>query len=127
VRVDRYFDLHPWEWIAGKKVPGLRRLFEKDAGAGLPATATQKEVPASYGGIPKERLLAEFRPYFTNRTWRGCRRSRCRKGSPTIGLWGIHYEHDIEHERQRACCEYWVGFLEGRGVQVVIPEGQSGV
>ncbi len=45
------------------------------------------------------------------------------EGVTHVALWGIHYEHDIEHERQRGCCEYWVGLLEGRGVQVVIPEG----
>jgi len=83
--------------------------------------AARPEVPASYT-YPKDRILSEFRPYFTNHmAWMSA--LALTEGVTHIGLWGIHYEHDIEHKAQRACCEYWVGLLEGKGVTVVIPPG----
>jgi hypothetical protein len=119
VRVDRYFDLHPWRWITGKKVPGYVD-FLTTTRTPVYLQHVQKEVPASRR-YPKERILAEFRPYFTSHlAWMAA--LALTEGVTTIGLWGIHYEHDKEHLDQRPGCEYWVGFLEGRGVTVVIPE-----
>jgi hypothetical protein len=118
VRVDRYFDLHPWRWITGKKVPGYVD-FLTTTRTPVYLQHVQKEVPASRR-YPKERILAEFRPYFTSHlAWMAA--LALTEGVTTIGLWGIHYEHDKEHLDQRPGCEYWVGFLEGRGVKVVIP------
>ena len=120
VRADRYFDLHPWAWITGKNVPGYVDFLKKTRVPVYLQTA-RPEVPASYT-YPKDRILSEFRPYFTNHmAWMSA--LALTEGVTHIGLWGIHYEHDIEHKAQRACCEYWVGLLEGRGVQVVIPPG----
>jgi hypothetical protein len=119
VRVDRFFDLHPWEWIVGKQVPGYLDFLKKTK---VPVYLQQRrhEVPSSYT-YPKERILAEHRRYFTNHmAWMSA--LALSEGVTHLALWGIHYEHDIEHERQRGCCEYWIGFLEGRGVHVVIPE-----
>jgi hypothetical protein len=45
------------------------------------------------------------------------------EGYDTIGLFGIHYQHETEYAEQRANAELWVGIAYGRGVKVVIPEG----
>ncbi len=47
VRVDRYFDLHPWAWITGKNVPGYVDFLKKTR---VPVYLQQRrsEVPASY-------------------------------------------------------------------------------
>lgn len=120
VRVDRYFDLHPWAWITGKRVPGYLN-FLKTTSTPVYLQETHPEVPASWR-YPKERILSEFRPYFTSHlAWMAA--LALTEGVTTIGLFGIHYEHDLEHKAQRPGCEYWVGYLEGKGVNVVLPVG----
>lgn len=120
LRADRYFDLHPWEWITGKHVPGYVEFLQQTT-VPVYMQRRHKEVPQSYR-YPRERVESEFRPYFTSHAaWMMA--LALTEGVTHIGLWGIHYEHDVEHKAQRAGCEYWVGVCEGRGVQVVIPTG----
>lgn len=118
-RVDRYFDLHPWEWITGKQVPGYLKFLQK-ASVPVYMQTTHAEVPASIR-YPRERVMTEFRRYFTSHAaWMMA--LALTEGVTTLGLWGIHYGHKTEYEQQRAGCEYWMGVCEGRGVQVVTPE-----
>lgn len=41
----------------------------------------------------------------------------------SIGLYGVSLEHGSVRERvvERACVEWWLGYAEGRGVEVVLP------
>ena len=118
---DRYFELHPREWIdaeggwkKGYYVEWLQRcripIFMQEAYRDIP-TAIQ---------YPKDRILAEFRRYFTSQTaWMIA--LALTEGVTHIGLWGISYEHYTEYATQRAGAEYWLGVAEGRGVKIVIP------
>jgi hypothetical protein len=121
LRADRYFDLHPKSfWIHGKNwdreyVKWLQRNP-------VPILMQKKynDVPASVA-YPKERILAEFRRYFTSQTaWMIA--LALTEGVTHLGLFGIHYAHYSEYATQRAGAEYWLGMAEGRGVQLVIPE-----
>lgn len=119
-RVDRYFELHPktfwtiqkkWHpdyvgWLKANRVPILMQERYRD-------------VPASVK-YPKDRVLAEFRPYFTSQTaWMIA--LALTEGVTHLGFFGVHYAHHSEYATQRAGCEYWMGIAEGRGVQLVLP------
>lgn len=38
-----------------------------------------------------------------------------------IHLWGVDMASGVEYERQRPCCEYWLGRAEAQGIKLVIP------
>lgn len=48
-------------------------------------------------------------------------------GVKRVTLFGIDYTLPNMHagERGRACCEFWLGLMSGRGVQIVVPETSS--
>jgi hypothetical protein len=117
-RVDRYFDLHPWEWIKTKPVPGYVDW--------LTGTKTPVYMQRKFSSVrssvryPRERVLAEFRRYFTSQAaWMMA--LALTEGVTHLGFFGVHYSLDEEHKKQRAGCEYWMGVCEGRGVQLVLP------
>jgi hypothetical protein len=125
---ERLFDLHRREcwtlsnhkgerylkWLATNTVP----IFMQER---------YPEVPASFR-YPIERVLAEFRPYFTGHAaWMIA--LALTEGVTHLGFFGINYGKttaigaDCEYGAQRGSCEYWMGFAEARGVQLVIPKG----
>jgi hypothetical protein len=121
-RVDRIFDLHPEDfWRRPKR-------WQKDYVGWLkrcpvPVYMQQRypEIPQSVR-YPKERVLAEFRRYFSSQAaWMIA--LALTEGVTHIGFFGIHYAAADERGAQRAGCEYWMGVAEGRGVQIVMPEG----
>jgi len=117
-RVDRYFDLHPWEWITGKNVPGYVKWLET---VKTPVYMQRKfsKVRSSVR-YPRERVLSEFRRYFTSQAaWMMA--LALTEGVTHLGFFGVHYSMDEEHRKQRSGCEYWMGVCEGRGVQLVLP------
>lgn len=119
-RVDRFFDLHPWEWISGKPVPGYLEWL-KTCKTPVYMQRKMKDVPASVR-FPRERLLAEFPRYFTSHAaWMIA--LALTEGVTHLGFYGIHYALDEEHKKQRAGCEFWMGIAVGKGVQIVNPPG----
>ena len=117
-RVDRYFDLHPWEWIVGKNVPGY---VDWITGTKTPVYMQRKFKAVKMSvRYPRERILAEFRRYFTSQAaWMMA--LALTEGVTHLGFFGVHYSLDEEHKKQRAGCEYWMGLCEGRGVQLILP------
>lgn len=83
------------------------------------------EIPASIA-YPKGRILAEFsyahrRQYFANQVaWMIA--LAITEGATHIGLFGVNYSAQSEYERQRGSAEYWLGQLDGRGINVILPE-----
>jgi hypothetical protein len=121
-RVDRVFDLHPKNFWSKPKswhrdyVTWLSRLP-------VPVYMHKHypEIPQSIA-YPKERVLAEFRRYFSSQAaWMIA--LALTEGVTHLGFFGIHYAASDERDWQRAGCEYWMGMAEGRGVQLVIPAG----
>lgn len=122
VRVDRYFDLHPQKFWTQKKKwdPGYLTWLTRNP---IPILMQKRypEIPASVK-YPKERVLSEFRPYFTSQAaWMIA--LALTEGVTHLGFFGVHYASDSEYACQRPGCEYWMGQAEGRGVQLVIPVG----
>jgi hypothetical protein len=119
-RVDRYFDLHPWKWIVEKPMPGYVDWLTSVR----TPVYMQRKFPAVRSSVryPRERVLTEFRRYFTSQAaWMMA--LALTEGVTHLGFFGIHYSLDEEHKKQRAGCEYWMGVCEGRGVQLVLPPG----
>lgn len=40
---------------------------------------------------------------------------------PKVYLYGLHFESRKERLLERPCVEFWIGFLRGQGVEVVVP------
>lgn len=119
-RVDRYFDLHPWEWISGKQVPDYLE-FLRTCTVPIYMQREFANVPRSIR-YPRERVMAEHPRYFTSHAaWMIA--LALSEGVTHLAFYGIHYAMDEEHKKQRAGCEYWMGVAHGKGVQLVTPEG----
>lgn len=123
-RVDRFFDLHPkvfWNKAEGKKWDPEYVNWLKGNRVPILMQERYRDVPAAVK-YPKDRILAEFRPYLTSQTaWMIA--LALTEGVTHLGFFGVHYAHYTEYATQRAGCEYWIGLAEGRGVQIVLPPG----
>lgn len=117
---DWWFDLHPpqcfkakkswrpkyYEWLQQQQTP----IFMQE---------NYLEIPAAVR-YPKERILSEFRPYFTNHVaWMIA--LAMTEGVTHIGLFGCQYKHETEYGVQRESCVYWLGRFEGAGGTIVLP------
>jgi hypothetical protein len=122
-RVDRWFDLHP-PLCFTMEIKNGRRYYEWLKGLTTPVYMQKhnQEIPASVK-YPRERIQAEWPgiPFGSQTAWMIA--LALAEGYDTIGLFGIHYQHDTEYFEQRANAELWVGIAYGRGAKVVIPEG----
>lgn len=121
-RADRIFDLHPrWWWEKEKRwLPNYVKWL-KQCPVPIYMQRRYPDIPQSIA-YPKARVLAEFRRYFSTQTaWMIA--LALTEGVTHIGFFGIHYATKDERGEQRPGCEYWMGVAEGRGVQLVIPEG----
>lgn len=73
---------------------------------------------------PKERLLSEYRPYFTNHVaWMVAQAKS--EGVREIGVYGCEYNSDHERGLQRGSLEYWLGRFEESGGKVHLPPGST--
>ena len=122
-RVDRWFDLHP-PLCFTEPIKCGRRYYEWLKGLTTPVYMQKHypEIPASVR-YPRARIQAEWPgvPFGSQTAWMIA--LALTEGYDTIGLFGIHYQHETEYAEQRANAELWVGIAMGRGVKVVIPEG----
>ena len=121
-RVDRFFELHPKKfWMQGKRWDPEYVEWLKRNRVPILMQERFRDVPAAVR-YPRERILSEFRPYFTSQTaWMVA--LALTEGVTHLGFFGVHYGHYTEYATQRAGCEYWIGVAEGRGVQIVLPPG----
>ena len=123
--LDRYFDLHrPECWRARGKKEGYVNWLKRNT-VPIYMPEVYPDVPASIR-YPKGRILTEFsyahsRKYFTNHlAWMAA--LAITEGVTHVGLWGINYGTETEYAKQRGCAEYWLGQLDARGIQVILPE-----
>ena len=121
-RVDRFFDLHAKQvWKADKSWHKDYQTWLSQLPVPIYMQHHYAEVPQSIR-YPKERILSEFRRYFTSQAaWMMA--LALTEGVTHLGFFGIHYGAACERDWQRPGCEYWMGMAEGRGVQLVIPDG----
>jgi len=147
---DWYFDLHRPEcfttqqkrwnsryyaWLQNLQTP----IFMQEDASSCPrvrdtytetvdGVETQKTrlIPSPWASIPMavryplERVLAEYRGYFTNHVAYMIALAMT-EGVTHIGLFGCQYSHETEHGIQRGSCEYWMGRFEQYGGTLVLP------
>jgi hypothetical protein len=124
--MDRYFDLH----CPACRTPDRRgkALYGKWLSRNTVPIYMQRrypEIPASVA-YPKGRILAEFsyahrRRYFANHVaWMIA--LAITEGVTHIGLFGVNYSAQSEYATQRGSAEYWLGQLDGRGINVILPD-----
>jgi hypothetical protein len=121
-RVDRIFDLHPRDFIEIPKRWNKNYLkWLQRCPVPIYMQQHYPDIPQSVR-YPKERVLAEFRRYFSSQAaWMIA--LALTEGVTHLGFFGIHYAAAEERGAQRAGCEYWMGVAEGKGVQLVMPTG----
>lgn len=121
-RADRIFDLHAKHvWQAKKPWHKDYQKFLRTCPVPIYMQERFREIPQAVR-YPRERVLSEFRRYFTSQTaWMVA--LALTEGVTHLGFYGIHYAHEDERGWQLACAEYWVGLAEGRGVQICVPPG----
>lgn len=122
---DWYFDMHrpacfetqgkAWNesyytWLKALQTP----VFMQERWPGIPMAVR----------YPIERILSEFRAYFTNHPAYMIALAMT-EGVTHIGMFGCEYSADTEHSTQRGSAEYWLGRFEQAGGNVIIPAKRS--
>jgi hypothetical protein len=121
--VDRFYDLHPPHVFQDQRKNGRLNYYEWLKACRVPVYM-QDRYPEIHASVryPRERILAEFLPYFTS-TGAWMVALALTEGATTIGCFGMHYCFGSEYAEQRAGFEFWLGVASGRGVKIVTPEG----
>jgi len=73
---------------------------------------------------PKAEILEEFGTYFTNSvSWMIA--LAIAEGYEKIGIYGIDMAQDSEYGHQRPSCEYFVGWAQGRNIEIDVAESSD--
>jgi hypothetical protein len=122
-RYDVLFDMHPPTEFTKVK-PWDPNYYKFLKGCTKPVIMQQhyREIPASVR-YPKEQVFSQHRVHFGNQTDLMIA-LLLSQGVTHIGLFGVHYQFDnVERRIQFTTLKYWMGYLEGRGVRLVLPPG----
>lgn len=124
-RADRWFELHDLDERVCKRrrAPGFRRWL-----ASLPCPVYQRpgrHDAARSVPFPLDDVIAGGRDYF------GCTMAyqvglALREGFTTIGLFGAALNTGREALVERPTVEWWLGYAQGRGIRVIVPEYAEG-
>ena len=118
---DWYFDMHRPECFTrqSKTWNGAYYTWLQTLQTPIFMQETWPDIPMAVR-YPIERVLQEFRAYFTNHAAYMIALALT-EGVTHIGLFGCQYSADTEHATQRGSCEYWLGRFEQAGGQVILP------
>lgn len=118
---DWYFDLHRPECFRTEKKSWNPKYYTwlKQLQTPIFMQENWPEIPMAVK-YPLERVLAEYRAYFTNHAAYMIALAMT-EGVTHIGLFGCQYTGDLEHSTQRDSLTYWLGRFEQYGGTVVIP------
>ena len=120
---DLLWDLHPKElWANPKRKTWDPKYFQWLQTNRIPIMMQEKyqEIPAAIR-YPFETMITEFpRGYMTNHVAYMAALALM-EGVTHVAVYGCDYSTGSEYGPQRGGAEYWLGFLEGRGVHVLLP------
>ena len=120
LRADRWFEIHPpttdiqneydMQWLRECPVP----------------IYTTEPFPENPNAVvfPVDRLANKFTDYFSC-TFAYQIALALAEGFEEIAIHGLQLAYGTQREAtvERACVDWWLGYAEGRGVRVTIPEG----
>lgn len=118
-RADKWFELHDEDVLQSVGIAPESIKFLQEKGS---STVVQKQCAMfpNATAYPFEEAVTAFpRGYFTSSiAWMLA--MAILQNPEEIGLWGIDMIGDDEYAYQKACCEYFVGIAEGKGIKVTI-------
>ena len=124
-RVDVAFEVHPPRYW---KRPEVLEVLKKYGGV-LLMDDHHEELPNS-ARLPIEKMREEFYIptmgdclYVTN-TVSYMFMLAYLEGYTEIETYGIWMEHETEYDHQRTNCEYYIGYLTAKGVNITVHKGQ---
>jgi len=119
-RWSRHFELHPLDWFRQRN-DHLWAWLQQPHDKPIYLQELSPEVPAGVLFPKSEVLRGVPRPYFTNTvSWLLAYAGVL--GASEVGVYGVDMALDEEYAHQRPSCEYFIGWLEGRGCRVDIPD-----
>lgn len=84
---------------------------------------TKYQVPNAIP-FPREEVVEMFGGYFTNTvSWMIAH--AIYEGREKIGVYGVDMAQDSEYGHQRPSCEYFLGWAQGLGIEIDIPESSD--
>lgn len=130
-RFNRHFELHPPDgWLKARPKQTWHKVapdyweWLKSIPKEIPVYMHHKteEVPASRP-YPLMDVLNYFGPYpYFNNTVSWLLAFAIMQGAETVGVYGVDMAQTREYREQRPSCEWLIGWAQGKGIEVLIPE-----
>lgn len=123
LRYDRWFDMHDKKTLEGAHDPKYFD-FLAQCDDRLMLAHLNPDLPKAQA-FPYLEILEYFnRRYFTN-TVAWLTAYAIMQEPEEIGVWGVNMATDTEYMHQRACCEFWLGYAESKGIKITVPDGSE--
>jgi hypothetical protein len=126
-RADRWFEMHMPEATADVRDPAYLTWLSAVRDFPIYMIQTNPEIPNAVR-YPIEAAIASAGPrhrdYFTSSPAFMLAVAGL-EGFEEVHLYGINLAIGDEYFFEKACAEYWIGLLEGRGVNVYVPSASS--
>jgi len=119
-RYNRWFEIHSVEHHRKTGTPpGYMEHLQNAASLGR--LYTKEPFPYETLRLPKDKLIEQFGSYFTS-TIAWMIGFAIQEGATEIGLWGVDMTGPDEYQKQRAGCEYLLGYAKGKGIKITLPD-----
>jgi hypothetical protein len=123
-RADRWFEMHAPETTADVRDPAYLEWLSAVREFPIYMIETRPEIPNSVRYPIEQAIEYAGRDYFTS-TPAFMLAIAAMSGFEEIHLYGINLAIGDEYFFEKACCEWWIGLLEGRGIKVYVPNASS--
>jgi len=129
-RADLYFEMHNKSYWGKEEPDGSKPIIDRLNNFDGPTYMFDhyKEVPRSVR-FPIDVIVDKYRRYHTTSITYMLAlayHSFIETGKPYhVGIYGIHMASREEYTEQRPCCEYWLGRMEGAGMDITMAPGGS--
>lgn len=122
-RADRWFEMHSPEFTADLRDPGYIPWLESLT---IPVYMldVQAQFPTSCRYPIESAIVYAGRDYFTSSIAYMLALAAI-EGFEEIHLYGINLAIGDEYFYEKPCAEWWIGYLEGKGMTVVVPHASS--
>jgi hypothetical protein len=123
-RADRWFEMHQQEATADVRDPEYLKWLSAVREFPIYMIQTNPEIPNSIRYPIEEAVAFGKRDYFTS-TPAFMLAIAGMEEFEEIHLYGINLAIGDEYFFEKACAEWWIGYLEGRGIKVYVPAASS--
>ncbi len=123
-RADRWLEMHQHEATADVRDPNYLAWLQSVRDFPIYMIQTHPEIPCSVRFPIEQAIAFGGRDYFTS-TPAFMLALAALEGFEEIHLYGINLAIGDEYFFEKACAEWWIGFLEGRGIKIYVPAASS--